>query len=279
MSFIPKTIWYLQSHFRESVRLEEVAAVSGVSKFHLSRAFGYATGMSISRYLRSRRLSEGAKQLAAGGCDVMSVTLDVGYQSHEAFSRAFKEEFGLSPVQVKGQNCIDQLELTEALMMNELPSAVTPYPKVEKRVAWLLAGISRHYAEVGNAGIPGQWQEFGPQIGTVPNQLGQEAFGVVFNLDSDDNHDYLCGVEVSSFDNLPDKLDRLRMPEQTYVVFQHEGHVSELKQTCRFGFAEWIPQSEFELVDAPFFERYGSNFDSVTGYGGLEVWIPVAMAQ
>tara|TARA_R110002072_G_scaffold20841_5_gene75221 strand:- start:6862 stop:7698 length:837 start_codon:yes stop_codon:yes gene_type:complete len=275
MSFIPKAIWYLEIHFNERVRLDDLAAVAGVSRYHLSRAFGYATGYTISRYLRSRRLSEGAKLLAADQVDVMSVALRVGYQSHEAFSRAFKEEFGISPSEVYG--CRNHsLTLTEALTMNDLPSAKTLQPQIIEKEAMLMAGHVRHYNELGNAAIPGQWQDFLPHLGQVPNQVGGDAFGAVFNIDSENNFDYLSGVEVDSYVGLPDDYGRLRLPQQIYAVFQHESHVSELKQTCQFAFAEWIPNSDFKLVDGPFFERYLPEFNSETGYGGLEVWIPVA---
>jgi predicted transcriptional regulator YdeE len=69
------------------------------------------------------------------------------------------------------------------------------------------------------------------------------------------------------------------VPEQTYVVFQRNGHVSKPKQTSRFAFVECVPKSEFELIDAPLFECDSDEFDSFAGHGGLELWIPERMAQ
>jgi AraC-like DNA-binding protein len=64
-----------------------------VSRFHLAHAFGKSTGLSVTEYLRCRRLTQAAYALAAGANDILSVALDSGYASHEA-SRAFKAQFG-----------------------------------------------------------------------------------------------------------------------------------------------------------------------------------------
>src|SRR5262245_16872676 len=90
---IARALWYIESHFAEEITLDDVAAVAGVSRYHLSRTFGLATGSGLMAYVRGRRLSEAAKALAAGAPDILGVALDWGYGSHEAFSRAFREQF------------------------------------------------------------------------------------------------------------------------------------------------------------------------------------------
>lgn len=100
-------------------------------------------------------------------------------------------------------------------------------PRIMDRNALLLAGLSRTYAGGNNAGRPSQWQEFVPRIGSVPGQIGKTTFGVVYNMDDEDNHEYLCAVEVASFDGLTEDFTRLRLSEHSYAVFRHDRHVSE----------------------------------------------------
>ena len=61
-----KALWYIESHLAEPLTLDDVACVAGVSRFHLVRAFASATGFSVMRYVRARRLTKAAQALAAG---------------------------------------------------------------------------------------------------------------------------------------------------------------------------------------------------------------------
>src|ERR1700731_2465360 len=84
-----KALWFIESHLAGELTLDEIAGVAGISRFHLGRAFAAATGLSVMRYVRARRLSEAARALASGAPDILSVALDADYGSHEAFTRAF----------------------------------------------------------------------------------------------------------------------------------------------------------------------------------------------
>lgn len=94
MRFVGKVIWYIETNFRKGVGLEEIAEACGVSRFHMCRGFAAATGYPVMDYLRGRRLTEAARQLAAGAPNILEVALDAGYGSHEAFTRAFRDRFG-----------------------------------------------------------------------------------------------------------------------------------------------------------------------------------------
>ena len=97
MALIEKVLWLIESRLDREASLGEIADDAGVSRFHLSRAFGAVTGRSVMTYLRARRLTEAARRLASGVPDILSVALEAGYASHEAFTRAFRDQFGLTP--------------------------------------------------------------------------------------------------------------------------------------------------------------------------------------
>lgn len=59
-----RALWYIESHLAEPMTLDEIAAIGGVSRFHMVRAFAAATGYPVMRYVRARRLSEAARSLA-----------------------------------------------------------------------------------------------------------------------------------------------------------------------------------------------------------------------
>ena len=101
MNAAQKALWYIESHLARPLTLDEISAMAGISRFHMVRAFAAATGFSVMRYVRARRLTEAARTLAAGAPDILQVALDADYGSHEAFTRAFRDHFGHTPESVR----------------------------------------------------------------------------------------------------------------------------------------------------------------------------------
>ncbi|HLG98587.1 MAG TPA: AraC family transcriptional regulator [Bryobacteraceae bacterium] len=275
MSPVGKALWFVETHFLSEITLEEIARIAGVSRFHMTRAFGDSTGYSIMRYVRGRRLAEAARTLAAGAPDILAVALDAGYSSHEAFTRVFHEHFGLTPEAIRQQGHLSNVNVLEPIKMEETLRTSPPVVRFEIGSVLLLAGIAERYTCETSAGIPSHWQRFLPHLGTIPGQIGMTAFGVRYNTDDEGNFDYLCGVEVSDFSRLPPDLTRIRISAQKYAVFSHREHISTIRSTWNTIWNKWLPESGHEVADAPDFERYGEGFDSMTGNGGLELWIPI----
>jgi AraC family transcriptional regulator len=239
------------------------------------RAFAAATGFSVMRYVRARRLSEAARALASGAPDILSLALDADYGSHEAFTRAFRDHFGLTPETVRSLARIDDLKLQEPIQMDSSFIENLGPPRFETGKPLLVAGIGERYNLENGAGIPSQWQRFHQVMGDIPHRIGKAAYGVCCNGDDAGNFDYVAGVEVSDFSDLPRPFFRVRIPEQRFAVFTHRDHISTIRRTINTIWNQWLPASGLKVADAPNFERYDEKFDPVTGNGGLEIWVPV----
>ena len=268
-----KALWFIESHFAEEITLQDVAQVAGISRYHLSRLFGFATGYSVMNYVRARRLTEAARALAGGARDILGVALDAGYGSHEAFTRAFGEHFGVTPEAVRAQGHVNNLECKDPIKMNEAPTTLES-PRMEQGRVLLIAGIGERYTSETSARIPAQWQKFAPHLGHIPGQVPHVAYGVLCNGDDQGNIEYISGVEVADFTGIPAEWSRIRIPAHKYAVFAHRGHIASIRQTW-MSIYQWLPQSGLETAEAPEFERYGPEFDGRTGNGGLEIWIPI----
>ena len=275
MNPVEQAIWFIESHFAQPLDLDEIARSGGISRFHMSRAFVVATGRPVIGYLRARRLTEAARRLAHGAPDILSVALEAGYGSHEAFTRAFRDQFGITPEQVRAARDLEPLKLVEPIVLDaSLRTDLSP-PRLEQGHALLIAGLTGRYGCEGPGGIPAQWQRLGEHIGHIPGGLGDAAYGVVLNGDDLGNFDYVSGVEVADFSDLPEGFVSVRLPARLYAVFHHAEHVSTIRRTMHAIYTQWLPESAYEPDDAPFFERYGPEFAPRTGEGGLEAWIPV----
>lgn len=276
MDAVRKALWYIENHFASDLTLEEVATNAGVSRFYLLRAFGAAIGMSIMQYVRARRLSEAARQLARGSTDILSVALDAGYNSHEAFTRAFRDLFNVTPEAIRRRGSVEQLLLIEAHTMNTAPTTKLGEPSIDAKPTLLIVGLSEHYScEQGSGGIPFQWQRFVNEMPRIPQQKSTDTYGVVYNTDDAGNMDYLSGVEVREFSQVPREFSSLRIPARKYAVFFHPEHIATIKSSWNYIWNEWLPRSQFQLADAPVLEHYDARFDPQTGAGGVELWVPL----
>ncbi len=275
MCLAGKAIWFIESNHGRPITLDDIAIHSGVSRFHMARAFESATGQSVMRYVRQRRLTEAARMLANGAPDILSVALDAGYSSHEAFTRAFCQQFGLTPQAVREQGNLNHLNLTEPIIMSQTLITTIEPTRFELSLPMLIAGLGGRFTVENHTGIPSLWQRFGHHIGHISGQVGGKAYGIVHNYDEDGNFDYIAGVEVSDFSHTPAEWQRIRIPEQRYAVFTHRDHVSTIGQTCSAIWNSWLPQSGHQVADAPTIELYGEDFNPATGTGLIEVWFPV----
>lgn len=274
MDPVAKALWFIESHLGGDVSLDDIAEASGVSRFHLSRAFSATLGRSVMRYLRGRRLSEAARVLASGAPDILAVALEAGYGSHEAFTRAFRDQFGLTPDQLRAEGRVENIELVEPIMMPQNIDVKLKPPRFVQGRAMLIAGLGQRFEYENMDGIPALWERFHAYLGNMEGEIEGVAYGVMANSD-DKGFDYICGAEVADFSDIDPALTRIRIPPQKYAVFAHRDHISTIRNTMHAIWTRWLPESGHEVADAPTRERYGREFDPRSGGGGLEIWIPI----
>ena len=274
MDPVAKAIWFIEFHSDQPIDLDAVASSTGLSRFHLTRAFAEVTGHSVMRYLKGRRLTEAARELAKGAPDILNVALDAGYGSHEAFTRAFRDQFGVTPESVRAQAGVDGLALVEAFRRDQSMGTTIEAPRIEKGELMLIAGYAERITHENVASIPRLWQKLGPHIGNTRNEIPGYAYGVKMNPD-DDGFEYLAGIRVSSFEGLPPDFRTERLPAHTYAVFVHRGHISTIRNTMMAIWNEYLPNSDLRVIDAPEFESYGRFFDTGSGKGDVEIFIPI----
>ena len=275
MGPVGKALWHMECHLTKAITLGEIAEASGASRFDLSRAFGSATGHTVMGYLRRRRLSEAARALSEGAPDILTVALDATYNSHEAFSRAFRDQFGLTPEQVRSQGHLDNINCLEPIKMDESLLVELEAPRIEDGRDLKIAGLSGRFTFETNQAIPALWQRFIPHLGNIPGQVGWTTYGICSNGDDAGSFDYTCGVEVSELADVQSDLECIRIPARRYLVFTHRGHISTIRSTVYSIWNKYLPGSGHQSACAPDFELYDERFDPDSGTGEVEIWIPI----
>ena len=276
MSIVDKAIWIIERNSERPLTLDAIAAACGVSRSHLAYAFDAATGTSVIRYWRGRRLTEAARALARGAPDILTVALDAGYGSHEAFTRAFAEQFGVTPETVRERRNLDELTLIAPLALKPGPELRLEPPRIVEGEATRVVGLAEHFSWETVIKIPAQWQRFMAYFSAIPARLDRTPVGIGRATGDEGEFDYICGVEVARFGELPPELTQIEIPQRSYAVFQHRGHITALRETYVAIWNQALPTLGRVAADAPLIERHNPSFDPRTGEGGVALWIPLA---
>lgn len=275
MSLTNKALFVIERNLDRDLSLGEIAERCGVSRFHLAHAFGESTGQSVMEYVRARRLTEAAYALASGAEDILSVALDRGYGSHEAFGRAFKSHFGRTPDEVRKSESVAGMNLTDAIRHLESKRMKLEEPRFEKTAEMLFVGLKEKVGYRDMQNIAGQWQRFmsGPYH-EIENRKPDIPVGVAAASDAQ-GIDYVCAAEVTRFGAIPKGLIKLTLAPRSYAVFSHDAHIAKLRETYDAIWNEWFAAGGKRPADAPSFERHNETFDPRTGEGGVTIWIPL----
>ncbi|MCX7205579.1 MAG: GyrI-like domain-containing protein [Proteobacteria bacterium] len=119
-----------------------------------------------------------------------------------------------------------------------------------------------------------QWRQFHLLL-PLASQQGSNVYGVMCGHDSAHSFEYMCGVEVTSLQDLPADMGRMRIASQQYAVFKHSGPVARLGKTWEAICNEWLANSEYQSAHKPDFEIYAASFDWDAGIGEVEIWISI----
>jgi AraC family transcriptional regulator len=277
MSVVAKALWVIERNSSGELNLAAVAEACGVSRSHLASAFGSTTGWPVMKYLRARRLTRAAETLARGAPDILAVALDTGYGSHEAFTRAFRDQFGVPPESVRERGSTEALPLVAPLELQARAQPVLASPWVTEAAVRAVGLSGRHTFDTA-IGIPIQWQTFmATRYGHIPHRVDGIPIGIQKSADDEGGgFDYICAAEVTAFGDVPRDLQKIDLASRRYAVFEHRGHVSTLFDTYAAIWNEALGEHGWVPAQAPVIERHSPSFDPQTGEGGLSLWIPLA---
>ncbi len=279
--FVALTAW-IEQHLDEPLTLEQVAARAGLSPYHFSRLFTARMGRSVMAHVRGRRLVCGARRL----CDdpslkLVELALDCGFESQEAFTRAFKRVFGVSPGRFRSGFAVEPIE--GQFPMNAPTDPVTPAVRLPELVSlpgFLVAGLARRFDEATKSEIPQLWSAL---IGALPFK-GQApswaTYGVVSSVEQGEGcFQYMAGVGVEPGCVPPPGFATMEIPAATYAVFRITLNGSALhpqvKQAMAAIWGELIPASGLKVVPGPDFELYDGRFDPQKAGSVIDFHVPV----
>jgi len=275
-----KSIDFIEQHLYDKISVHEVAAASYYSTYHFSRIFKALVGDTPKEYLRKRRLTVAAKRLLSEDIGILALALDCQFDSQEAFTRAFKDLFNITPAQYRKQNDPFRLLYKDQFspnMLHFLQNELSMEPQIITRPAIKLVGIATQYNDA-DLSLPRLWSAFKPYKNSIKNRTNDNSFGIYesyIEQGDDVSFSYVCCAAVENFDSIPDGMTTRELPEQLYAKFIHKGAISNLDKTLKYIWGSWLPKSNFDYVEKPDFELYPPNYNIMDPNSEMALHIPI----
>ncbi len=271
-------IEYIESNLTEEISYDRAAQIACCSTYHFQRMFSFITGVPLSEYIRRRRLTLAAFELQNGGIKVIDTALKYGYESPEAFSRAFKKMHGIMPVSARdiGVSLKAYPKLTFAITIK---GDVEMKYRITQRESFRVFGVCTEISteqETAFQQVPQFFRKCDEDL--VPDEINEllgrfhdnQTISALYDH-SEHTFKYMLCQFLPKGVTVPDKFTVLEVPAATWAVFDVPN--CEIQAMWRRIWAEWFPTSGYELVEGAQFEMYYGLASHGNVFG--EIWIPV----
>jgi AraC family transcriptional regulator len=271
---------FIEDNLDKDLSIDDVAAAACLSRYHYSRLFRVLTNETVMGYIRRRRLSVAAESLIRTTTPIIDIALASGFDSNEAFTRAFRKMFAMTPSDFRqSQKPVwsNYRRPLDHAMLTHLHEGMTMEPVFKTFPTFNVVGLMDRYTPETNVNIPKLWQAFLPVIDTIPGRVGEHSFGVCVPTDRPE-FDYYAAVEVQNLDQVPDGMHGCHIEAAEYAVFTHMGSLDNLRDTVGYIWGTWLPTSSWVTQMKPDFEFYTERFNPESPDSELDIYIPVEKA-
>jgi AraC family transcriptional regulator len=283
-----RAIDYLERSLYGEADLEEAAREANCSAFHFYRMFEMVAGIGVGEYLRRRRLSEAALALAGGGAErVLDLALRFGYESPDAFARAFRREFGCLPSDARkaGAKLHSYPRLSFSIVLKG--DKAMEY-RIEEGPALELAGIGIDVQSKNGQNfidVPAFWDAAWADgrckaLLAKMKPSGVALCGVCHSFDmASGRFRYSIAIDApASMEGMPAGSERFTVPASTWGKFTSRGPLRpNFQETIKRIFSEWMPASDWEHAGTAEIEYYPDADAEAADYW-CEYWVPLKKA-
>lgn len=278
-----QVIDYIEEHLRDELSLERISEYAGVSDYHFRKVFFYLSGLTLSEYIKNRKMSE-ANQDLLNGEKVTDVAYKYGYQSIDGFARAFKKWSGFLPSEVMKKGLSKSFPKLSFII--SVKGGVAMEFRIEEKAAFNLVGVSKR--------VPMQFEGINMEIVKLAESISEEqkeemhalqnmepyevvnaSYDADFNFMKEEGYlTHMIGI-LTTEDQVSEGLEKVPVEAGTWAVFPNEGPFpSTLQQTMARVYSEWLPSSIYEVINAPSFS-FTKMEQEREDYAYSEIWIPV----
>lgn len=280
-----KAMDYIEFNLADEISYDKLAQIACCSTYHFQRMFSFITGVSLSEYIRRRRLTLAAFDLQTSNIKVIDVAMKYGYESPEAFSRAFKNLHGIMPISARdiGVSLKTFPKMTFSISIKGVSEMNY---RIEEKEPFEVFGFELKTTVVNDQcykDIPELWAvcEQDGRCQALAQAAGKKSgelldAGVTYDHNPNGDMSYMIGC-IKRDQVVSSEFTTLTIPKQTWAIFQTEWKSErddvKLHEIWRRIYSEWFPVASYEHANCDYdMEMYFGN--AQTGFGA-EIWIPV----
>jgi AraC family transcriptional regulator len=291
---IQQTIEYIENHLDEEINIENLAKIASLSPFYYQRLFSRLIKKPVAEYIKLRRMAKATVTLLQKYKRIIDIALDLGFSSHEHFTRTFKDTFGMTPEEYR-KNPVTLNRMTK-------PELLLHYVLIDEGVPLITDGIVLEInrqqltepicftgmkvdmpvqfvdglgTESGVDPLDTLWRSFHEQKETVLKlSVNNEEIGVAYPSLKEGCFSYFAGTR-SRQEEVPDGYMRWELSQGKYVVCSFEAENFEalvmdaLYKAQQYVYTTWLPKHELQ-TDVFCAERYASHSPETTN---MELWL------
>lgn len=289
---IQRSLEQIENALTNSIAIETLAQDANMSYWHYQRVFSAMVGEPVGRYIRRRRIAHAAKRLFDFDGTLLDLALDYQFESHEAFTRAFKSELSVTPSDWRdGRGTITFPRPKENLTHHSIQKRyqhMNLTPEILTLPAQSFIGLQATFISASSEDannlqiIPALWTQFFPLLPQIPTDEPGAYYGLCENLESrgvarqhPDEVLYLASARVPASSTIPDGMKCWTSPGGTFAKFTHQGRIEKIGETMGYIYGKWFPTSQYKQAPGPDFERYDHRFDPSSDESQLEIYVPI----
>ena len=254
------SINYIEENLEGKIDFEKAAQIACCSTFNFQRMFSYIAGVTLSEYIRRRRMSKAAYELQNYDIRIMDLSIKYGYDSPTSFSRAFQSVHNLSPSTARQKGIILKTYPKLSFSLSVKGDSEMKY-RIEEKPAIRLIGIRKKISanmEMNFQTIPELWGDIKQTsefqfLCEINNQLPQGILGVTEYKGAHDLNYYIAAATDKP---VPDEMVEYTVPAATWAVFETSLDEYSIKELYRRFYTEWLPFSGYKYSETHDIEVY-----------------------
>ncbi|MEW5553410.1 AraC family transcriptional regulator [Peribacillus frigoritolerans] len=277
-------IKFIEENLTNEIDFKEVARLAYCSEYHFKRMFSFLAGISLSEYIRRRRLTLAAFELKNSNIKVIDIAIKYGYSSPDSFARAFQHLHGIKPSEARSNGHSLKAYPPMSFQLSIKGGSEMNY-RIEEKEAFHIIGIKKRVPIIFNGVNPeiaSMWKSLDEKtINELKNLSNVEPLGLLSasanfsegRLEEKGELDHYIGAATTR--ECPDNLTQLNVDASTWAVFEAVGPFPETLQNV-WGriYSEWFPSSNYEQREGPEI-LWNENKDITSPTFRSEIWIPV----
>ena len=267
---------YISNHLDEKLDLRKLSDISAISPYHFHRIMSAYLSEPVGSYIIRCRIETGSMLLKYSSHQIDEIAYKIGYDSPASFTKAFKKHFGVSPTEFRGTN--NSFNMKTIITENVLPKGFNLKPKLVDRKTKNAIYI-RLIGDYKSNDYSQAWEKIWKFV-KEKRLFGfnQESIGVAYNdpdITESEKCQYDCCVTISKDIKPEGEIGVKDIEGGQYAVFKFKGAPDKIGSVYNAIFKTWLPESDFNLREAPCFEKYVKFSKTNPDKNKTEVYIPV----